>query len=81
MIIAKQNLMTKLKSISLLFYFIVLVIHNLYNNIIVEYFWYIVLIICFLLGVVKSKIKLNRQVLVFLGVFFLSAVLFDFCVL
>lgn len=64
-----------LRSTAVMLYFIMLFAHNLYQAAVVEYLWYFVLMMCFVLGIFRKHIKLTKRMLVIASLFVVSAVL------
>lgn len=63
----------KIKSAAVMMYFIMLVLHNLYQSAMIEYIWYLVLMVCFCFGIVKKTIRIKKWPLLLLVFFTLSA--------
>ncbi|MDE6873033.1 MAG: hypothetical protein K2P87_01040 [Lachnospiraceae bacterium] len=63
------------QSITVMLYFVALVIHNLYHVTAIDLLWYLILITCFLLGTFRKKIIIYKHLVGLVLLFVLSGVL------
>ena len=55
------SLRKEIQSIAVMLYFLMLVMHNLFQSALLNYAWYLVLGLCFILGVLKKKIRISNS--------------------
>lgn len=66
---------TTVQSIAVMLYFVLLIIHNLYHTIVIDYLWYLILVVCFLFGTIKKKVMVSKNLTLLLVLFFLFTIL------
>lgn len=65
--------MNNVKSAIIMIYFIIMLIHNLYDNIILEYVWYTVILLIFFISFINTKMLFNRKILIFISLYCISS--------
>lgn len=64
-----------MKSLTVMIYFIMMVIQNVYRSPWIDYTWYAVLLSCFLIGVIKKNLYLSKRFIEMILVFSLCAII------
>lgn len=73
--IKQLSLKTTAQSIAVMLYFVMLIIHNLYHVMMINYLWYLILGICFIFGTIKRKVIFSKNLTWFMTLFLLFTIL------
>lgn len=68
----KPSLFSAVKSTVIFIYFITIVLHNLFHISIINYLWYLILVVCFSLGVIHTSYRLSKEIVLFAVLFLFS---------
>lgn len=73
--IKRLSLKTTVQSIAVMLYFVLLVIHNLYHTILIDYLWCFILAVCFIFGAIKTTRFFSKNLALFVILFLLFSIL------